>query len=212
MIHNDVLRRLRFALAINDTAAIGIFKMVDYDMDIEYLHAIMKKEDEEGYLPCRDKIIALFLDGLIIKNRGKQEGQTPRVLEAGERLSNNDMLRKLRIAMSYKDEDIIDVLKLANFRMSKGELSAFFRKPEHRNFKPAGDQVVRNLLQGMVKKYRPDSTKQKANVSSRGTAQKTNAQSKAPQAQKSAQQLKPKPTTTSKPSETQSVWGKIDKR
>lgn len=212
MIHNDVLRRLRFALAINDTAAIGIFKMVDYDMDIEYLHAIMKKEDEEGYLPCRDKIIALFLDGLIIKNRGKQEGQTPRVLEAGERLSNNDMLRKLRIAMSYKDEDIIDVLKLANFRMSKGELSAFFRKPEHRNFKPAGDQVVRNLLQGMVKKYRPDSTKQKANVSNRGTAQKTYAQPKAPQTQKSAQQLKPKPTTTSKPSETQSVWGKIDKR
>ena len=42
--------------------------------------------------------------------------------------------------------------------MSKGELSAFFRKPDHRNFKPAGDQVVRNLLQGMVKKYRPDST------------------------------------------------------
>ena len=153
MIHNDVLRRLRFALAINDTAAIGIFKMVDYDMDIEYLHAIMKKEDEEGYLPCRDKIIALFLDGLIIKNRGKQEGQMPRVLEAGERLSNNEILRKLRIAMSYKDEDMIDVLKLANFRMSKGELSAFFRKPDHRNFKPAGDQVVRNLLQGMVKKY-----------------------------------------------------------
>ncbi len=211
MIHNDVLRRLRFALAINDTAAIGIFKMVDYDMDIEYLHAIMKKEDEEGYLPCRDKIIALFLDGLIIKNRGKQEGQMPRVLEAGERLSNNEILRKLRIAMSYKDEDMIDVLKLANFRMSKGELSAFFRKPDHRNFKPAGDQVVRNLLQGMVKKYRPDSTKQKANISSRGATQKTKARPKATQTQKPAQQQKSKPTSASKPSETQSVWGKINK-
>lgn len=43
MIHNDVLRRLRFALAINDTAAIGIFKLVDYDMDVDYLHSIMKK-------------------------------------------------------------------------------------------------------------------------------------------------------------------------
>lgn len=211
MIHNDVLRRLRFALAINDTAAIGIFKMVEYDMDIEYLHAIMKKEDEEGYLPCRDKIIALFLDGLIIKNRGKQEGQMPRVLEAGERLSNNEILRKLRIAMSYKDEDMIDVLKLANFRMSKGELSAFFRKPDHRNFKPAGDQVVRNLLQGMVKKYRPDSTKQKANISSRGAAQKTHARPKVTQSQKADQQPKSKPTTTSKSSETQSVWGKINK-
>ena len=135
----------------------------------------------------------------------------PRVLEAGERLSNNEILRKLRIAMSYKDEDMIDVLKLANFRMSKGELSAFFRKPDHRNFKPAGDQVVRNLLQGMVKKYRPDSTKQKANISSRGATQKTKVQPKETQTQKPAQQQKSKPTTASKPSETQSVWGKINK-
>jgi len=158
MIHNDVLRRLRFALAINDTAAISIFKLVNYDMDISYLHAVMKREDEEGYLPCRDKIIALFLDGLIIKNRGRQEGQELQELGPKERLSNNEVLRKIRIAMSYKDEDMISVLKLADFRMSKGELSAFFRKPDHRNYKPAGDQVVRNLLQGMVKKYRPDAT------------------------------------------------------
>lgn len=158
MIHNDVLRRLRYALAINDTAAISIFKLVNYDMEIGYLHAVMKREGEEGYLPCRDKIIALFLDGLIIKNRGRQDGQEPKELGPKERLSNNEVLRKIRIAMSYRDEDMIAVLKLADFRMSKGELSAFFRKPDHRNFKPAGDQVVRNLLQGMVKKYRPDST------------------------------------------------------
>ena len=158
MIHNDVLRRLRFALAINDTAAISIFKLVNYDMEIDYLHAVMKREGEEGYLPCRDKIIALFLDGLIIKNRGRQEGQMPQELGPKERLSNNEVLRKIRIAMSYKDDDMIAVLKLADFRISKGELSAFFRKPDHRNYKPAGDQVVRNLLQGMVKKYRPDSS------------------------------------------------------
>jgi uncharacterized protein YehS (DUF1456 family) len=149
MLHNDVLRRLRYALAINDTAAISIFKLADYDMDMAYLHAIMKKEEEEGYLPCRDKIITLFLDGLIIKNRGKQEGQKPGELAANARLSNNDLLRKIRIAMRYKDEDIIAILNLAQFRMSKSELSALFRKPDHRNYKPAGDQVVRNLLQGM---------------------------------------------------------------
>ena len=111
MIHNDVLRRLRYALAINDTAAISIFKLVNYDMEIDYLHAVMKREGEEGYLPCRDKIIALFLDGLIIKNRGRQEGQMPQELGPKERLSNNEVLRKIRIAMSYKDDDMIAVLK-----------------------------------------------------------------------------------------------------
>jgi uncharacterized protein YehS (DUF1456 family) len=156
MIHNDILRRIRYALQINDTAAISIFKLVGYDMEIPYLQSMMKQESEKGFLPCRDKIISLFLDGLIIKNRGKQEGVEPKILKGGERLNNNDVLRKIRIALSYKDEDIINLLRLANFKISKSELSALFRKPDHRNYKAAGDQIVRNLLQGMVKKYRPD--------------------------------------------------------
>ena len=163
MFHNDVLRRIRYALAINDTAAISIFKLMDYEMDIDYLHSIMKKEDEEGYLPCRDKILAMFLDGLIIKNRGKQEGLAPKELGPKERLSNNEILRKIRIAMSYKDEDMIAILYMADFRLSKGELSALFRKPDHRNYKAAGDQVVRNLLQGMVIKYRQNTKPRTSN-------------------------------------------------
>lgn len=205
MIHNDVLRRLRYALAINDTAAISIFKLVDYDMEIGYLHAIMKKEDEEGFLPCRDKIIALFLDGLIIKNRGKQEGRAPQPLGAGERLSNNEVLRKIRIAMSFKDDDMVEVLKLADFRMSKGELSAFFRKPDHRNFKPAGDQVVRNFLQGLVKKLRPDSTRQTASTKKKQPNQ-TDGHAKPRDKNKPTQEKKANVAASGS-----SVWGKIEK-
>jgi len=194
MIHNDVLRRIRYALAINDTAAIGIFKLVNYDMDLDYLHSIMKKESEEGYLPCRDKIISLFLDGLIIKKRGKQEGVEPVILQGGERLSNNDVLRKIRIAMSYKDEDMISMLQMANFRLSKNELSAFFRKPDHRNYKAAGDQVVRNFLQGMVKKYRPDA--------------KNSAHSKQQVRDNVKAEIQAR-KAKDKPQKPNSVWGKI---
>ena len=220
MIHNDVLRRLRYALAINDTAAISIFKLVNYDMEIDYLHAVMKREDEAGYLPCRDKIIALFLDGLIIKNRGRQEGQVPKELGPKERLSNNEVLRKIRIAMSYKDEDMIEVLQLAGFRISKSELSALFRKPDHRNYKPAGDQVVRNLLQGMVKKYRPESTRQassKASTSANAIDTKPRASNKSDSKQKEA---KPKATrkntdanvSPARKDDAGSVWGKLPKK
>ena len=220
MSHNDVLRRLRFALAINDTAAISIFKLVNYDMEIDYLHAVMKREGEEGYLPCRDKIIALFLDGLIIKNRGRQEGQMPQELGPKERLSNNEVLRKIRIAMSYKDDDMIAVLKLADFRMSKGELSAFFRKPDHRNFKPAGDQVVRNLLQGMVKKYRPESTRQtspKKSDSPSTSGTKSGSFNKGASKQNEANPRAAGKNTNSKvspvkKSDAGSVWGKLPKK
>ena len=221
MIHNDVLRRLRYALAINDTAAISIFKLVNYDMEIDYLHAVMKREGEVGYLPCRDKIIALFLDGLIIKNRGRQEGQEPQELGPKERLSNNEVLRKIRIAMSYKDDDMIEVLKLAGFRISKGELSAFFRKPDHRNFKPAGDQVVRNLLQGMVKKYRPESTRQTTQKGPKNTSKPVSAQSvksdKSPSNYKASNANDTRKRTNSqvapvKDENSNSVWGKLPKK
>jgi uncharacterized protein YehS (DUF1456 family) len=156
MIHNDVLRRLRFALRLNDGATIEIFKLVDYPMEAEYLQAIMKKEEEPGFIRCRDKIISLFLDGLIIQKRGKKEGSEPRILSKDERLSNNEVLRKIRIAMNYRDDDMLNILKYANFKLSKGELSALFRKTDHRSYKPCGDQLLRNFLQGMVKKYRPE--------------------------------------------------------
>ncbi len=156
MNHNDVLRRLRYALQLNDDATIGTFALAGYEMEKDYLAMLMKKEQEPGFMLCRDKIMSLFLDGLIIKLRGKQEGVEPVILKGGQILSNNDILRKIRIAMSYRDDDMIAVLKLANFRLSKGELSALFRKPDHRNYKECGDQVVRNLLKGMVVKYRPD--------------------------------------------------------
>jgi uncharacterized protein YehS (DUF1456 family) len=216
MIHNDVLRRLRYALAINDTAAISIFKLVNYDMEIDYLHAVMKREGEEGYLPCRDKIIALFLDGLIIKNRGRQEGQMPQELGPKERLSNNEVLRKIRIAMSYKDDDMIAVLKLADFRMSKGELSAFFRKPDHRNFKPAGDQVVRNLLQGMVKKYRPESTRQTSpkksdSPSTSGTKPSSFNKGASKQKEAAGKNTNSKVPPVKKSNEG-SIWGKLPKK
>ncbi len=81
MIHNDVLRRLRFALKLNDGSAIDLFKLANYAMETEYLQRIMKKEEEPGFILCRDKIISLFLDGLIIKRRGKQEGVELQVLK-----------------------------------------------------------------------------------------------------------------------------------
>lgn len=156
MNHNDVLRRVRFALRIDDTAAINIFQLAGYKMDVEYLKANMKKEEEAGYLPCRDSVMAMFLDGLIIKMRGARTDAPPPQLAKGEYLSNNEILRKLKIALSFRDDDMLEVMKLGSFNMSKGEISAFFRKPDHRNFKPCGDQVLRYFLLGLARKLRPD--------------------------------------------------------
>ena len=65
-------------------------------------------------------------------------------------MNNNDVMKKLRVALSLRDDDIIEILKLANFRTTKTELSAIFRKDDHPNFQPCKDQLLRNFLNGLV--------------------------------------------------------------
>ncbi|WKX74947.1 DUF1456 family protein [Zobellia laminariae] len=65
-------------------------------------------------------------------------------------MTNNDVLKKLRVALMFRDDDIIDVLKLVDFKISKSELGAFFRKDDHPNYMECGDQVLRNFLNGLV--------------------------------------------------------------
>ena len=65
-------------------------------------------------------------------------------------MSNNDIMKKLRVAMHFTDDDIVNVLALANFRITKTELGAIFRKEDHPNFKPCGDQILRNFLNGLI--------------------------------------------------------------
>ncbi|MCP4181144.1 MAG: DUF1456 family protein [bacterium] len=69
-------------------------------------------------------------------------------------MNNNDIFKKLRIAFNMKDTDIIETLNLVNFSISKSEINALFRNKDHRNFKKCGDQLLRNFLDGIIKKER----------------------------------------------------------
>ncbi len=65
-------------------------------------------------------------------------------------LSNNDILKKLRVALELKDDDILQILKLVDFEVGKSELNALFRKEDHPNYMPCGDQLLRNFLNGLI--------------------------------------------------------------
>lgn len=68
----------------------------------------------------------------------------------GAMMSNNDILKKLRIALQLRDDDIIEILRHADFKVTKTELSAFFRNEDHPNYKPLGDQILRKFLNGLI--------------------------------------------------------------
>lgn len=65
-------------------------------------------------------------------------------------MTNNDILKKLRVALQLRDDQIVEILKLVDFRISKSELGAFFRKEDHPKYKECGDQILRNFLNGLV--------------------------------------------------------------
>ena len=65
-------------------------------------------------------------------------------------MSNNDIFKKLRVALSLKDDDIINILALVDFKVTKSELGSFFRSEDHPNYKECGDQILRNFLNGLV--------------------------------------------------------------
>jgi uncharacterized protein YehS (DUF1456 family) len=150
--NNDVLRRLRYVFEFNDSKMIALFALADCQVTREQVSDWLKKEDDPAYQNCSDTQLATFLNGFIIDKRGKKEGPQP---EPEKRLNNNMVLKKLKIALNLKAEDVIEILSLAELRLSKSELSAFFRKPGHKHYRDCKDQVLRNFLQGLQLKYRP---------------------------------------------------------
>ena len=65
-------------------------------------------------------------------------------------MTNNDILKKLRVALKLRDDDIVKILELVDFRISKSELGALFRKEDHPKYLECGDQILRNFLNGLV--------------------------------------------------------------
>lgn len=65
-------------------------------------------------------------------------------------LTNNDILKKLRVAHQLKDDDILQILELVDFKIGKAALNDLFRKEEHPKYVEAGDQILRNFLNGLV--------------------------------------------------------------
>tara|TARA_B110000211_G_C13650637_1_gene365782 strand:+ start:217 stop:570 length:354 start_codon:yes stop_codon:yes gene_type:complete len=110
----------------------------------------LKKEEDPLLIALTDKELAIFLNGLIIEKRGKSEALLP---EPEDILSNNMILKKLKIALDLKSDDILDLFALINKKISKHELSAFFRKPNHTSYRHCLDQYLRNFLNALQKKY-----------------------------------------------------------
>ncbi len=151
MTNNDYLRSIRFLLDVGDSKLVDLMKLSGISVSLEEVKAYLKNEEDEGYILCSDEVMAHFLDGLVYLKRGKDETRAPAPFEFP--ITNNTVLKKLRVAFELKEDDMHDILALAGFKVGRSELSALLRKKGHVNYRECGDQLLRNFFKGLAIKH-----------------------------------------------------------
>jgi uncharacterized protein YehS (DUF1456 family) len=152
MLNNDVLRSLRYTLDVNDAQLAEIIRLSGKEVGLETLDALLKMEDEQGFVACDDELMAHFLDGLVYFKRGKDDSRPAQPFELP--VTNNMVLKKLRVAFELKEDDMHAIMQSVDCPVSKPEMSALFRKFGHSNYRTCGDQFLRNFLKGLTLRVR----------------------------------------------------------
>ena len=151
MTNNDIIKRVRYIFDFTDDQMIAIFESADYKVTRSLVSDWMKSDDDIDFKNIHDDQLATFLNGLINDRRGKRDGPQPKPEKI---LDNNTILKKFKIALNFKTEDIQEIFKLAGKPISPHEITAFLRNPKQNQYRPFLDQYLRNFLNGLQVKFR----------------------------------------------------------
>lgn len=152
MDNNEILLRIQTIFKYDISKLISIFALANLEVTTEQLNAWLSEpyaEDSE-FVDLEDEELAAFLNGFITERRGKKDGVQAK---AEDYLTNNIILKKLRIALDLKSEEILEILELAEMPISKYELTAFFRREDHKNYRNCKNNVLRAFFDGVKQKY-----------------------------------------------------------
>lgn len=147
MNRNEILRNLRKILSANETTMTNIYNLGGSTIDSDTMKNLLLHENDDKLESCDDSTLACFLTGLIVFKRGesKHSDQTGSTV-----LSNNQILKKLRIAFELHDDEMHKLFEQGQQPISKQELKSLFRNPEHRNFNPCTDKQLRQFINGLT--------------------------------------------------------------
>jgi len=148
---NEVLYRIKKALNLTLEDMLKAYALESYPMEKLHLEALLKRRLDKGFELCSYEELGVFLDGLITLKRGP----SPKKADNDEsiELTNNLILKKLRIALKLKEAETEIIFGLADIELSKQQLSSLFRKEGHKNFKACSDELLMAFLEGLDEFY-----------------------------------------------------------
>ena len=148
---NEILYRIKKALHLTNEEMIEAYRLEDYIMETSRLDSLLKRRLDKDFQLCSYEELGVFLDGLVSLKRGpspKKDGE-----EEAVELTNNLILKKLRIALELKEAEVEIIFGLADVELSKQQLASLFRKEGHKNFKMCSDELLMAFLDGLDEFY-----------------------------------------------------------
>ena len=147
---NEILYRIQQALHLTTEEMMEAYKLEDYSMKASHLESLLKRRKDKEFMLCSYEELGIFLDGLITLKRGPSPTKpNDDIIE----LSNNLILKKLRIALELKETETEIIFGLAEVELSKQQLASLFRKEGHKNFKVCSDKLLMAFLEGLDEFY-----------------------------------------------------------
>lgn len=146
MINNAVLRTIRDTAKLKDESLLELLDDVTPATNLATLQCYLANVDEANFVPMTDELMIGLLDNFVVSRRGPNPNP---VAETPLPLTNNAILKKLRVAFNLQEIDLIEVLAAVECRISKQALRALFRKASHSNYHACDDQLLRQFLAGL---------------------------------------------------------------
>lgn len=148
---NEILYRIQQALNLTTAEMLEAYKLEDFPMEASHMESLLKRRQDKNFIPATYEELGVFLDGLVTLKRGpspKKQNDDESV-----ELTNNLILKKLRIALELKEAETEIIFGLADVELSKQQLASLFRKEGHKNFKACSDELLMAFLEGLDEFY-----------------------------------------------------------
>jgi len=148
---NEILFRIQKALNLSLEDIVEAYKLENYKMLEPHLKDILKRRQDAGFMLCSYEELGVFLDGLVALKRGPSPKKSNN--DEAVELTNNLILKKLRIALELKEAETEIIFGLADIELTKQQLASLFRKETHKNFKPCSSELLMAFIEGLDEFY-----------------------------------------------------------
>jgi len=148
---NDILYKIKTALSLDNESMLKAYALANYSMSVERLECILKRHQDKGYAEASYEELGVFLDGLVLLKRGP----SPKTANKDEviDLTNNLILKKLRVALELKEAELVIIFALAEVPLTNRQVGSLFRREGGKNFKTCSDELLMAFLEGLDEFY-----------------------------------------------------------